>query len=525
MIIVVRELLVALGFTLDESKIKRADQGIESFKNHAESATAVFGRLAAVIGLVLGGREIVQMADVWTNVYAKISLVTQSAAEQAEIQQKVFEIAQRTRQEYESTGALYYKMALFSKELNASQQDVLDVTETVNKALVVGGASKMEANSTILQLSQALASGFLQGDELRALRENAPLLMNEMAKYLGTTIGGLKDMGAQGQLSSEKVFKAILSAKGKIDSQFKKMPVTVEQATTYALNRIGSLIFGINKETSVFQIIARGIQRAADGIADRIERVAKSVGGFTNAAKMAAYTVSALSLVFWLFRAKALSIGWVTTAVGLLWIWLQKVAKAAWALLMNPLFWKAMVIAAGIAAIALALEDIYYWATGGESVLGDMIGPFSEWEATLKPLSEAFSLMIDLLKKLVPDIDLVKAAIELLGAAIKLVLAPFILLLNLMKRWNNMGGFASIANFSGGLGMEGIAPFGVGPTSFAPVGSGPIVVYQNGDVNIEQNIAGAKATPSEIGSATSGAAEDGFDKFARDLAFAIPGGD
>ncbi len=526
---IVRELLVAMGFTLDESKIKRADQGIESLKTHAESAAAVVGRLAAVLGVVLGTREVIQMADAWTNVYARIAVATKNAAEQAEIQQKVFEIAQRTRQEYESTGALYYRMALFAKDLEASQQQVLDVTETVNKALVVGGASKMEANSTILQLSQALASGFLQGDELRALRENAPLLLDEVAKYFKTTIGGLKELGATGQLTSRELFKAILGAKAKIDERFKKMPVTVEQAVTYALNRIGSLIFGINRETSVFQVLARNIQRAADGIADRIERAAKAVGGFGNAIKLAALAVGEIILTIALFRMRMLSFGTATVAIQLFVLWLKNAARAAWAFMANPLFWKAAAIAVVLAAIALALEDIYYWATGGESVLGDMIGPFSEWEATVKPLTDTWEKIKNLILEIAPiltpfakDIDVMTLAIQGLCKAIEFVLAPFAAFLQLVKAWQKIGGWGGITDLSGGVAPIGL---GVGPASLVPPGGGPVVVHQNGDVNIEQNIAGARATPAEIGTATASAAGDGFGKFARDLAFAIPGGD
>ncbi len=507
---VVRELLVAMGFNLDESKVKRADQSISSIKDHAESAAVVVGRLAAVLGVVFGSREVIQMADAWTNVYAKIGIVTQSAAEQAAIQKEIFEIAQRTRQEYESTGALYYKMALFSKELNASQRDVLDVTETVNKALVVGGASKMEANSTILQLSQALASGFLQGDELRALRENAPLLMAEMAKYLGTTIGGLKEMGAQGELSSEKVFKAILSAKAKIDAQFKKMPVTVEQSVTYALNRIGSLIFGINKETSVFQALAKRIQQAADGIAEKIENVTKKVGGMGNAMKLA--TIAAASFITaFNWQAIVAGIGAIRAALG--------------ALLLNPVF---LAITVAVATLALVLDDLYAWMTGKASIAEETLGSFEKFRPSLEAFVKTLGELQSVVGMLSDNMTALELAIKAIQLAAEVSLQPLKALLETLRFIHGIiqdikGGKIVLPDFTGGVAPIGLGPsYGVSPAALAGAGSGGPVTITTGDVNIEQNIAGAgQQLVNDVGTATSSATGDAMNKWARDLQFAM----
>lgn len=378
---VVRELVIRMGFDIDSAKINQADQGIEKLKSRASSAIGAFGKLAAVVGVVLGAREIIQAADEWTNMYSRIGLVTKSTEEQAAMQEKVFAIAQKTRQEYSSTADLYVKMARNSKELGATQQDVLDATETVNKALVIGGASTTEAKSTILQLGQALASGRLAGDELRSLSENAPLLFQAIADYYGVTIGKLKDMGAQGELTAEGIFKAILKAKSKMDKEFSKMPVTVGQAVTYALNRIGKLIFNLNKETSIFQAIAKGIVRSADWIGDKIEWLAKKVGGYGNAIKLATILLTS-------FGVAAVAIKWAAIAEGI-----ALLQKALLAFLVSPAGWKFLAIAVAIAAIAVALEDVYTWMTDGESVIGDFLGPWDEFkrrlDATIGPAVQA----------------------------------------------------------------------------------------------------------------------------------------
>ena len=104
---VVRELVIRMGFDIDSAKINQADQGIEKLKSRASSAIGAFGKLAAVVGVVLGAREIIQAADEWTNMYSRIGLVTKNTEEQAAMQEKVFAIAQKTRQEYSSTADLY----------------------------------------------------------------------------------------------------------------------------------------------------------------------------------------------------------------------------------------------------------------------------------------------------------------------------------------------------------------------------------------------------------------------------------
>lgn len=378
---VVRELLIGLGFNVDNAKLKQADQGLEKLKATASTTAGAFSQLAAIIGVALGVREIIQAADEWTNMYSRIGLVTKSVEEQLAMQEKVYAIAQQTRQEYSTTADLYVKMARNSKELGASQQDVLDATETVNKALVIGGASTTEAKATILQLGQALASGRLAGDELRSISENAPLLFQAIADYYGVSIGKLKDMGAQGELTAEGIFKAILKAKAKTDKEFGKMPITVGQAVTYAMNRIGKMIFDINKETGVFQKLAAGIVRSADWIGGKMDWLAKKVGGYGNVVKLATILVTS-------FGAALIAIKWSAIAEGI-----ALAQKALMVLLMSPAGWKFLAIAAAITAVALALEDLYTWITDGDSVIGDFLGPWDDFkrrlDATIGPAVKA----------------------------------------------------------------------------------------------------------------------------------------
>lgn len=570
---VVRELLIGLGFSLDQAKAKRAEQHIDNIKTAAASAAGVFSAMAAIIGVALGVREIIQAADEWTNMYSRIGLVTKSVEEQAAMQEKVYAIAQQTRQEYATTADLYVKMARNSKELGATQQDVLDATETVNKALVIGGASTTEAKATILQLGQALASGRLAGDELRSISENAPLLFQAIADYYGVSIGKLKDMGAQGELTAEGIFKAILKAKAKMDKEFGKMPVTVGQAVTYSLNRIGKLIFGINKETGVFQTIARGIMTATEWITQKIEAAGKAVGGLGNLMKLAGIVAASLG-------AGIIAMNWGPIIGGI-----KAVGAALNVLMSHP-------IVAIVFLLLMALEDLYTWIEGGDSIIGDWLGSWEEFKNAnaqyIDPLISGFMKLVDAVQNdLIPTLSLIWDSVVALAKAMQEAFAPImeelgkltdggaVVMQILLTAWKGLVEGILIAlkfwrqvfegDFSGAVdtaikffenlknavidiliqiasaigkyvldklaqaksSLLGFLGIGGGPTpaggvsTVAGVTPGTVaagsttVINQQNHVSIEQNNAGANLQPSEIADKTAAAVTDDLNKLSR----------
>lgn len=506
---VVRELLVALGFDFDRSKLKQADAGINKFKASAESAIGVLSRMAAVVGLAFGANEVVKMGDAWTNVDSRIGLVTKSAEEQAAMQEKVYDIAQKTRQEYTATGDLFYKLSRSAGQLGASQQDVLDVTATVNEALVVGGASTAESQATILQLSQALASGKLQGDELRSLSENASVLADEIARYYGVTIGELKEMGKDGELTAEGVFKAILKAKSKLDKEFGKMPVTIEQSVTYALNRIGKLIFGINKETSVFQYIAKGIIYNSDRIAGAIERGIKAVGGWKNAIKLAAAALVSLGTAIYIVRNGLFTLQMWGIALSILRIGIINTAKSFITLRGAMMALQTVGVFLILMLIVLALEDIYYWITGGESVLGDYLGTWEEFKTKVN------TWISDLVNNLIGYWGNLKSAVfqyidDMINKAMEWV--------NKVKNFFGLAGLsmtgAEMGAFAGG--------YGVTPESMFPGGGGGNVINQNNNIEINQANSNTSAgLANDVGDATGEAVADASGSLTRSLEYVI----
>ena len=263
---------------------KAKTQGVAQGKSQQASgmgATSMIGGLKGMF-VALGGmaivNEIKQTADAMMSLSSRIKIVTKDEAERLKIESALYSMSNRNRSSLEDLGDLYYKTALASKRFGASQEDVLKLTDIVSKSLVIGGADTGQQKSTILQLSQALGSGVLQGDELRSLRENAPILMDAIATFFNTDVGGLKEMGAKGLLTTEKLMQAILSSGDAVNMKFAQITPTIGQAMTVLGNKFSKLILDIQNSTGIFGTIAGLILQGVDLIGQGIDWVVKEFG-------------------------------------------------------------------------------------------------------------------------------------------------------------------------------------------------------------------------------------------------------
>lgn len=239
-------------------------------------ASSMLGGLKGAF-VALGGmaliNEIKQTADAMMSLSSRIKIVTKDEAERLKIESALYQMSNKNRSSLEDLGDLYYKTALASKRFGASQEDVLKLTDIVSKSLVIGGADVAQQKATILQLSQALGSGVLQGDELRSLRENAPILMDAIATFFNTDVGGLKDMGAKGLLTTEKLMQAILSSGDAVDKKFSQITPTIGQAFTVLGNKWSKFILDVQNSTGFFGTVAELILEGADLIGQGIDWV------------------------------------------------------------------------------------------------------------------------------------------------------------------------------------------------------------------------------------------------------------
>jgi tape measure domain-containing protein len=187
---------------------------------------------AAITGIAIRKfvSEIVHMVDSLTNLQNKIRVVTDSTEQMLGIQQRLFDMSRETRTGIDAIATVYTRTARSVKDLGKTQNETLKFTETLSKAVAVGGSTAVEASNAMVQLSQGLSSGTLRGDELRSVLEQLPVVARLIADSMGVSVGQLRALGAAGKLTSEQVFDAVVRGSDKINASFAKMTPTVAQA-------------------------------------------------------------------------------------------------------------------------------------------------------------------------------------------------------------------------------------------------------------------------------------------------------
>lgn len=188
--------------------------------------------LWALSGATLTAGALVSMADAYSRVQNRLSVVTETQQQNNLLTQQVAQAAVNARQPLEETAKTYARIDLAMKNLGRSQTDSLQITQNVGKALKLGGASAGESASALLQLSQAFNKGKLDGDEFRSVMENSPILADKFAQKLGVTRGELLKLAPQGKITAKVMADAIIGATKDIDDAFGKLRPTIAESFT-----------------------------------------------------------------------------------------------------------------------------------------------------------------------------------------------------------------------------------------------------------------------------------------------------
>lgn len=206
--------------------------------------TSEVNRLAAALGLVFTVRATTGMLDTYTEISNRLNTVAKDQANLNGLLEASHGIAQDTFTDWNVTANAVVRFTNATKELGISQRDVLDFTTSLNKAIILSGASASESTNGLIQLSQGLASGALRGDELRSVLENLPTVAAVIAKGMGKTLGELRKMGAEGKITAEAVYGAFQKAGPEIEAKFGKVIPTITQNLTLLKNE-ATRFFGV----------------------------------------------------------------------------------------------------------------------------------------------------------------------------------------------------------------------------------------------------------------------------------------
>lgn len=221
---------------------------------------------AALGAITIGVAAIIPAGEKVKQLEGALKVATGSAEAAAGAFGAIYESAQRMGAPIEASVQLFSRMSMASKELGASRADILKLTEIVQKLGMAGGASTQEAASGAQQFGQALASGVLQGDELRSIMENMPPLAKAIADGLGVSVGKLREMGAAGELTAQRIFPAILAQGDQANKLFAMLPDTVERAQARMGNawdaflaRLDKAVDASGKLAAIYNAIAKAL--------------------------------------------------------------------------------------------------------------------------------------------------------------------------------------------------------------------------------------------------------------------------
>ena len=213
---------------------------IPGLMNAAKSGAAFAG---AAMGIEAAGRALKDMAvsavkttDQLTQLRARIDLINDGSQSTAEIMDKVFSAANRSRGSFLDMADSVAKLNLLAKDAFTSNDEAIYFVEQLNKQFKIAGAGVQETTSAMYQLTQAMAAGKLQGDEFRSIMENAPMLAQSIAQEMGLSVGQLKEMSSQGLITADIIKNALFSSAEETNAKFAEIPMTFQDIGTKLQN-------------------------------------------------------------------------------------------------------------------------------------------------------------------------------------------------------------------------------------------------------------------------------------------------
>ena len=213
---------------------------IPGLMNAAKSGAAFAG---AAMGIEAAGRALKDMAvsavkttDQLTQLRARIDLINDGSQSTAEIMDKVFSAANRSRGSFLDMADSVAKLNLLAKDAFTSNDEAIYFVEQLNKRFKIAGAGVQETTSAMYQLTQAMAAGRLQGDEFRSIMENAPMLAQSIAQEMGLSVGQLKEMSSQGLITADIIKNALFASAEETNAKFAEIPMTFQDIGTKLQN-------------------------------------------------------------------------------------------------------------------------------------------------------------------------------------------------------------------------------------------------------------------------------------------------
>ncbi|HEZ0613204.1 TPA: tape measure protein [Neisseria meningitidis] len=362
---------VKSGFEAVGSQAQQATEKVRTEVDKIGSGLSGLTGLLAGLASVGFAKSMLDTADAVQSINSQIRQVVSSETEYLAVQRQLLDTANRTRASLESTASLYVSTSRALKDYGYTQQEILKFTEATNNAMTIGGVGAQQQAAALMQLSQALGSGVLQGDEFKSIAEAAPILLDTIAEYMGKSRAEIKKLGSEGKLTADVIFKAISGASEKFGEQAAKMPMTMGQALTVFSNNWQSMVSKLLNDSGAMSGIASIIKM----IADNLNLVVPIMAGFAVAIAAATAQVIGLNVAMLAnpFGLVAVAIGAV---IGLIAQFGDEIDifGGGWSNLLDVIqaVWQAIT-----ETIGEAIGSIREWFDGLTGWLGESVGGWS----------------------------------------------------------------------------------------------------------------------------------------------------
>ena len=245
--------------------VAKTKKELKSVADYGKLVGGQLGVAFATLGSAVSVSHIIATADQMQNLASQIRLVTSSTEQFHAVQTKLRAIANEQRSSFDAVVDLYSNSQRSLSALGKSQQDVINFTRNMTMAMNIGGRSAQAQAAALTQLGEALASGGLRGDEFNSVAEQAPILMDLIAKEMGVTSNAIRELAKDGKITADVVYNAVAKATDSLSAMSAKMPTTFAQAIQVIKNEYGYLVDDImNQNSMMSQNIANAVLWTAE---------------------------------------------------------------------------------------------------------------------------------------------------------------------------------------------------------------------------------------------------------------------
>ncbi|MGS2500581.1 tape measure protein [Clostridioides difficile] len=259
-----------------EQKIGKTDEQQKKFNEDinkgASSTDKLLGNIKKVAGAYIGLKSIgslINLSDQMTSTNARLNMINDGQQSDSGLNKMIFQSAERARASYLDTAKIVTRVGMNAGKAFSSTKEIVAFAEQLNKKFVIAGATTEETNSALLQLTQGLGSGVLRGEELNAVFESAPNIIQSIADYLDVDIGKIRSMASEGMLTADIVKNSLLAAAEQTNVEFEKMPYTLGQIFTSVKNN-AIMIFGVIQKKIEQSMSSKGFRTFIDNLIDTL---------------------------------------------------------------------------------------------------------------------------------------------------------------------------------------------------------------------------------------------------------------